>query len=534
MLAWRPMRSRLRTTAAVAHALALVLLLLAAAMLSTGLFAWALGEPAGPLALGFGAPALVTAAVAGLLWWRLEAKLLDEVQAMLVCSLAWILVSMIGAVPLMVLLDASFLDASFEMVSGFTTTGITLLVGLDELPTSVLLWRALSQWVGGVGILSLFVALTHSTSLAHRLGGTEAHKIHASRPVPGPFRTLQLFVLIYLGITIFVTLGLLVGGLGWFDAITHAFTTVSTGGFSTHDASIAHYRHTGLHTGLHAGLHAAGDTGLALRPRLIEWVVIVGMAAGGTSFLVHYRLARGDLRALWDGQEMRAWIGLIAAVLVLLLLEQWHRETGMFAADGLATTHAAGPGWGSRIEAGLRTSLFTILSIATTTGYATVDIASPFFASTAKTLFLILMVFGGCVGSTSGGFKITRVVLLAKLMGRELRRLVMPRAAATPVVVDHQLVDERELGRVVGLAVAWLCVLGFGTLLTTMLSPHDGWQAFSGITSALNNIGPSYITIPQIQALDPTVKITWMLAMLAGRLEILPLVVLFSARAWTR
>jgi trk system potassium uptake protein TrkH len=513
------MRSRLRTIATVGHALGLVLLVLAAAMVVTGLIAWALGEAPRPLARGFGAPALALVVV-GVLAWRLtEAKPLDEVQAMLVCGLAWILASLVGAVPLVVLLEVGMLDASFEMVSGFTTTGITLFVGLDALPDSVLLWRAVSQWIGGVGILSLFVALTRSTALAHRLGGTEAHKIRAARPVPGPLRTLQLFVLIYFGFTAVVAFGLLACGVGAFDAITHAFTTMSTGGFSTHDASIAYYRDEAL-----VGVH----------PRAIEWVVIAGMAAGGTSFVVHYRLARGDLRALVDGTEIRAWIGLLLGVLALLVFEQWRRRSGMFAADALTTTYAAGPSWPARIEAGVRTSLFTVLAVVTTTGYATVDIAGPFFDATAKTLFLGLMIIGGCVGSTSGGFKLTRVVLLLKLMTRELRRLILPHAAVTPVVVDRHLVDPAELARVVGLAVAWLCVLGLGTLLTTLLSNHDGWQAFSGVTSALNNIGPCYITIEDLAALHPAIKLTWMLAMLAGRLEVLPLIVLFSPRAWTR
>ncbi|PRP95860.1 Trk system potassium uptake protein TrkG [Enhygromyxa salina] len=513
------MRPRLRTAAAVAHALGLVLLLLAAAMLVTGFVGWLLGEPAALLARAFGAPALATATVGALTWWRTEAVRLDEVQAMLVCGLAWILASVIGAVPLCVLLDSTLLDASFEMVSGFTTTGITLLEGLDAMPASVLLWRALSQWIGGVGILSLFVAVTRSPALAHRFGGTEAHKIRASRPVPGPFRTLQLFALVYLGLTILVALGLLLGGVGWFDAITHALTTMSTGGFSTHDASVGYWRDPDLS---------------GVSPRWIEWVVIAGMAAGGTSFVIHYRLARGEVRALWDGVEIRVWFGLLIAVLGLLVFEQWQRGTGMFAADGLVTTHAAGPGWAARIEAGVRTSLFTTLAIATTTGFATVDIAGPFFASTAKALFLLLMIFGACVGSTSGGFKLARVVLLAKIMTRELRRLTLPQGATTPVVIEHHAVDQAELARVVGLAIAWLGLLALGTLLTTLLSAHDGWQAFSGVSSALNNIGPCYITIPEMRALDPAVKLTWMVAMLAGRLEILPLVVLLSPRAWTR
>lgn len=512
------MRPRLRTLATVAHALGLVLLVLAGALLVTGVVAALLGEALGPLALAFGLPALITAGAGAGMWARIPSRPLDEVQAMLVCTAAWLLASAIGAAPLMVLLDASFVDASFEMVSGFTTTGITVFSGLDTMPASVLLWRALSQWIGGVGILSLFVALTQSSALAHRLGGTEAHKIRSSRSVPGPLRTLQLFVYLYVGFTVLVALGLLAAGMSWFDAITHAFTTLSTGGFSTHDASIAYYR----------------EPGVDVNVRAVEWILIAGMAAGGTSFVVHYRLVCREWRALWDGSEVRLWIGLIVGVVALLVFEQWHEGVGMFADDALVTTHAANAGGLARAEAGLRTSLFTTLAIVTTTGYATVDIASPFFAHTAKTLFLILMLFGGCVGSTTGGFKLTRVILLVKVMVRELRRLVLPSAAQTPVVLDRRVVGVPELGRVTALAVAWMCMLAFGTVLTTMLSDHDGWQALSGISSALNNIGPCYISIPEIQQLPWAVKLTWMVAMLAGRLEVLPLFVFMSVRAWTR
>ncbi|MCB1914090.1 MAG: TrkH family potassium uptake protein, partial [Rhodocyclaceae bacterium] len=155
---------------------------------------------------------------------------------------------------------------------------------------ATLLWRALTQWVGGLGILTLFLALIREQPGLHALAGAEAHKIRSPRPEPGVLHTLRILWAIYLGLTAFVAVGLLVGGVGPFDAICHALTTVSTGGFSTHDASIAYY--------------AAADVG---SPRLVEYVVILGMLAGGTSFLVHYQLLRGRVRALWALPETRWW-----------------------------------------------------------------------------------------------------------------------------------------------------------------------------------------------------------------------------------
>jgi trk system potassium uptake protein TrkH len=309
--------------------------------------------------------------------------------------------------------------------------------------------------------------------------------------------TLRWLWAIYAGITVLVALGLLLGGAGWFDAICHALTCLSTGGYSTHDASIAYYQRQSVG-----------------RPWLIEWVIIFGMFAGGTSFLVHFRLLQGEVTALWDRGETRAWLTIVFGALAFLMLERW--VNGSFTTFGTE----------------LRTELFTVLAIGTTTGYGTADIASPYFGSAARILFMVLMCIGGCVGSTGGGFKVLRAVILMKLFGQQLRVVLRPRAARTQVRMDGALLGDAEVSRVAGLGFAWLALLAVGGVVTAWVDGHDPYASLSGMFSAVNNIGPCYLTVEQLGDLHPITKMTYILGMLAGRLEIIPLALLFTPTAW--
>ncbi len=491
----------METVLAVGHTMGALLYALGAVLLVPMLVGLISGESHRPLLLGFGAAALGSAALGFVSRLGPKPRPLGEVRAMLVCGLAWVVLSAVAAVPLWVLLPTSYLDAVFEMISGFTTTGITMYAGLDEMPASVLFWRNLTQWFGGLGILTMYMVLTGQP--AHVLAGAEAHKIAAVRPHPGLANTLRALWIVYLGLSLFVLVGLLVGGLDPFEAVNHAFTTVSTGGFSTHDASIGFYRE--------------GE----YSPVIIEWVVILGMLGGGTSFLVHYQTLRGSPSAWWRSSEPRLWLLLIVGFLGLLLLEQAVAGSGMFAADDSAG-----------IEHGVRTNLFQVLAILTTTGYATQDIASPYFGAASQLLFLTMMLIGGCVGSTSGGIKVLRVVILAKVFGRVVAGVVAPRGAIGEVVLDGRIVPGPEVRRVAGLFFVWLALLGVGGLVTALTTAHDAMASVSGMFSALGNIGPCFIPTPQMAELPGVVKVVYMLGMLAGRLEILPIALLFSPRAW--
>jgi len=460
------------------------------------------GEHAPVPASAFWAPAVV-ALVAGVVLKRnVRLPALDSRRAMVLCAVGWLVVSAVGALPFYLGMDISLLDAYFESVSGFTTTGITMLQGLEALPRSILFWRAFIQWLGGLGILSFFLGILYTGQSAAQLFGAESHKVFSQRPAPSLFRTLRILWFIYTAFTAAVAVALVLEGLSLFDSVAHAMTCLSTGGYSPYDASVGHFRAVG-----HPHFIA------------IEYTIIVGMMLGGMSFFVHYRLLRGGVRALWDGLEIRLWWALLAGATAIVMVD----HLGRFTAD--AETLA---GW----EAVFRTSLFQVMALATTTGFGTEDIAAGYFPAAARQVFLVLMVIGGCVGSTGGGLKVLRVGVLLKMLGRQMRRLIYGPRSQNPVVVDGGVVETEELRRVAALFFGWIVLLVLGSLVTAALSDHGALESASGMFSALGNIGPCYIPVGEVTVLHPVIKIVYILGMVAGRLEILPLLLLFSPRTW--
>ena len=323
---------------------------------------------------------------------------------MMLCALGWLVVSAVGAVPFCIAIDMAYLDAYFETVSGLTTTGITMLAGLDEMPRSILFWRSFIQWLGGLGILTFFLTVLYTGGSAHRLFGAESHKVFSRRPAPNLLRSLRILWLIYILFSVLVVAALTAEGMGAFDAVAHAMTALSTGGYSPHDASIAFYRKVGYR-------HYV----------LIEYTLIAAMVLGGMNFFVHYRVLRGGFRALWDSLEMRLWWTILAGATVVVMV------------DRLARPAASGPG---ELHALFRNTLFQVVSIATTTGFATEDIASAQYPAASKLVFLVLMIVGGCVGSTGGGIKVLRIGVLGRMVRRQIRRLIHGPSAVQPVIVD--------------------------------------------------------------------------------------------------
>lgn len=447
---------------------------------------------------------------------------LGAAQSMLVCALGWLAVSAVGAMPFWLTeLSAhaanarvdivsgnpahiSYLDAYFEAMAGFTTTGITMFTGLDHLPPSLLFWRSLTQWLGGLGILSFFILVVFSAGSSHTLYGAESHKVFSKRPRPGIFNSVKILWLIYIGLTVAVILSLRLSGVSLFGSTNLGFTAVATGGFAPYDESIGYF---------------------AARPnqfphfRIIEYVLTAAMLAGGINFFVHYRLLCGRVKALWDTSEIRLWWTVIAAGTALVLF------------DVVRHSGAASAG---EFEEHFRASLFQSVSILTTTGFTTRDIsASGYFFGASKQVFLFLMIIGGCVGSTSGGIKVYRIGLLWKTVVAELRRAVRPGRAVKVLRIDGQPVERLEVQRTGALFFAWLGFIAIGGLVTATLSEHGAFESISGMASAVSNIGPCFISSADLMQLQPVVKITYIIGMLAGRLELLPVLMLFNRRAWT-
>jgi trk system potassium uptake protein TrkH len=430
-------------------------------------------------------------------------------QAMLICSLGWIGFSAIGAIPFAIGINVSYLDAYFETMSGFTTTGITMFTGLEQMPQSILFWRSLTQWLGGLGILTFFLAVIFRGGVGHRLFGAESHKIDTGRLVPGLANTVKILWSIYFGFTLFIFLSLLLAGMPLFDCICHSFTSVSTGGFSPHDASIEYYRLSGY-------------------PHFIwiEYILIVGMLLGGTNFLIHYRVLKREGRALIDNTEMRYWWALIIIFITIIFIERFIKLSS-FHELALNTK-----GFWIKVEENFRIILFQVVAILTTTGFGTRDIGGAFFGYAAKQLFLVMMFIGGCVGSTSGGFKVLRISILFKLIKREIFNIRTPRRSIAKIFIDGKAIESNEIYRVSSLFFTWVFLLIIGGCTTALLSDFDSYSSFSGMFSALGNIGPCYIPVKAMGQLHPAIKIIYIFGMLAGRLEILPVLLLFSPKAW--
>jgi len=498
------MRNRFRYFRSIADYLGIISWIFGLLMLVPLAVELAYGRMVGGTArlYGFGAPSVLAVILGFALKRNLKFAPLDNRRAMMLTALAWIVVSAIGAVPFWIGLRVSYLDAYFETVSGLTTTGITMLQGLDELPLSILFWRAFIQWLGGLGILAFFLAVLYTGGSAHRLFSAESHKVFAKRPAPGLFHTLRILWAIYAGATGAIIAALVLEGMPVFDAMAHAMTALSTGGYSPHDASIGYYQLAGFR-------HYV----------LMEYTLVAGMLIGGMNFLTHYRLTRGSVRSLWDTFETRLWWMILAGATAVVVLD--HLRT--FGIDGRDLTD---------LHDVFRGSLFQVVSIATTTGFATKDIATSYFPAAAKQVFLLLMVIGGCVGSTGGGIKVLRVGVLLRMVGRQIRRMTYGPATLQPVIVDGQVVNAEELRRIAALVFAWLVLLAFGGGVTALFSQQDALASASGMFSALGNIGPCYISVHDMTALAPIIKIVYILGMLAGRLEVIPLLLLFSRRSW--
>ena len=288
-----------------------------------------------------------------------------------------------------------------------------------------------------------------------------------------------------------------------FDALNHSFTCISTGGFSTHDESLAFYT-------AHSYPHAV----------LIEYATIIIMLAGGTNFLVHYKVLTGNFQAILTDFEMKWYWGILFGAVTLICFDHFQRMNLNFV-EILTDFHDV-----------FRTALFQVSSLLTSTGYLTVDINTSFFHAVSKQIFMLIMVIGGCVGSTAGGIKVLRFAILAKTFQAQIKRIWRPRRAVVPVVTAGKIIPDQELERIASLFWIWLILIGAGAIVTAVFSDLDPWQSFSGMASAMGNMGPFYFSVAKMASLHWIIKLTYIIGMLAGRLEVIPLAFLFSRVPW--
>lgn len=405
----------------------------------------------------------------------------------------WILFSLFGTLPFLLTRSIpGFSDAFFETMSGFTTTGASILNDIEALSHGVLFWRSLIQWLGGMGIILLTLLILPFLGI----GGMQLFSAEVPSPTPDKLHphvkdTAKRLWLIYALFTLAETLLLWAGEMGLFDAVCHSLTTMATGGYSTKQASIAHWNSPYIH-----------------------YVITLFMFLAGTNFTLSYFAMHGKFRKIWANEEFRWYLGFIGGFTLVITL-------------GLFSTSADG------LEPAFRNAVFQVVSILTTTGYATADYLK--WAPWLGVLIFILMYFGGSAGSTGGGPKIMRIVIMLKNSTQELKRMVHPNAVIL-VRLNKMAVEERVVTNVLAFITFYGIIAVISMGIMSMLG-CDFETSVGSVAATLGNIGPGIGNVgPAMNFAEIHVLGKWYLSflMLVGRLELFTVLVLFSPMFWRR
>ncbi|MBR6773720.1 MAG: TrkH family potassium uptake protein [Clostridia bacterium] len=411
-------------------------------------------------------------------------------EGFIIVALAWVAVSLVGALPFVFSGEIpSYVDALFESISGFTTTGASILTDVEKMSHGILMWRSFTHWIGGMGVLVLVIAVTKKAS---------ERNIHIMRAeMPGPIvdkitprskDTAKYLYLIYVGLTVVEFILLLCGGMDVFESVIHSFGTAGTGGFSSNNSSIAEYS------------------------PYIQWVIAVFMMLFAINFNVYFLIIIGKGLNALRSRELWTYIGVVVAA------------TGIICANIFSI-------YGNFGDA-LRHAFFQTTSVMSTTGFSTATFSE--WNEVCKGILFVLMFIGGCAGSTAGGIKLTRVILMFKTTRHELKRMLHPRVERS-VKFDGKKVEEKTLhgvGVYLALYVILLLIVFFLLCFDAGFSLETN---FSAAVSCFNNVGPAFDqAFASYAAYSPFSKIVLSFAMLLGRLEIYPLILVFLPSTWSR
>ncbi|MFI3251407.1 MAG: TrkH family potassium uptake protein [Eubacteriales bacterium] len=407
-------------------------------------------------------------------------------------GLSWIVMGLIGSVPFYLSQEIpDYIDAFFEIVSGFTTTGASILNDVEALTHGMLYWRSFSHWVGGMGVLVFLLAVA---PVSGRSDGFAMHILRAESPgpnvgklVPRMRQTAMILYLIYIGLTIANAIFLLLGDMPLFDAVCTALGTAGTGGFGIKNDSIAGYS------------------------PYIQWVTTIFMLLFGVNFSCYYLLLLGKVANVFKDEELRLYLGIIAGSITLITINLWGRfET---------------------LEEGLRHVSFQVATVITTTGFATTDFDQ--WHSFSKSIMFCLMLVGASAGSTGGGFKCGRLLLVFKILKRNIEQVLAPQKIQV-VRLNGQAMDEKILSHTNAYLAAYVVIMAVSYIIISL----DGFSIttnLSAVVACFNNIGPGFEGVGPTQnyaGFSTLSKFVLIINMLAGRLEIFPILVLFSRNAW--
>lgn len=414
-------------------------------------------------------------------------------EGFLIVGFAWIIISVIGALPF-VFSGAipSFVDAFFETVSGFTTTGATILTEIEGLPHGILFWRSFTHWIGGMGFLIFMLALVPS------MGSNSIHLLKAESPGPTPGKivpkikqTATILYLIYFALTIVETIFLMIAGMSLYDAILHAMGTAGTGGFSNMNASIA-------------GFNSPA----------IEWIITIFMFIFGINFALYFQLIKKNFKGFFFNEELRYYVLINVVSIVVIALNILNLNSG-------------------NINNSVRQSAFQVVSIVTSTGFATVDFN--FWPTLSKVIIIMLMLVGAMAGSTGGGIKTVRIVIMFKAIKREINKIVHPKRINS-VRIDGRTVEEETIHGVF-LFIGSYIIISLIAILIISLDNFDVLTTITSVITTMSNIGPGLELVGpagNFSIFSPLSKLILSFCMLAGRLEIYPMIIMFSPSLWRK
>lgn len=415
-------------------------------------------------------------------------------EGFLAVALAWVLLSVFGALPFLFSgVIPHFVDAIFEAVSGFTTTGASIMPVLEGQPHGIMFWRSFTHWIGGMGVLVLTLALLP------QMGGRTSHLVRAESPgptlskiVPRMGDTAKILYIIYGILTALNWCALLLAGMSPYDAAIHALGTAGTGGFSNYSASIGHFNSA-----------------------WIDGITTFFMVIFGVNFALYFKLICGDWRESFSNEELHWYLGIFGGVTLLLTLNLL-------------------PVYDGSILQSLRYAAFQAASLMSTTGYATTDFN--LWPIAAKMLLIIVMFTGGSAGSTAGGMKVCRIGMLCKMSSREVRRSFQPRRVQV-VRFEGKGVDESVLSQVSVFAFTYLILMVLATVLISLEGKFDFETNLTASLTCLSNVGPGFGAVGpagSFAGYGPFAKILLSLLMLAGRLEFFPMLAMFHPAIWRK
>lgn len=425
-------------------------------------------------------------------WKKPKSKSIRVKEGLLTVALSWLIMSLLGTLPFYLSgAIPSYLDGFFEVVSGFTTTGASILTDIESLPKGILFWRSFTHWLGGMGVLVFVLALLPmSTGHFLHIMRAESPGPETSKLVPNMAKTAKILYAIYIGMTVIEIVALMIAGMSLYDASVHAFGTAGTGGFSVRNASIAAYDSVS-----------------------IDVIITVFMVLFGVNFSLYYLLLAKKFRDVFKSEELRTYLGVIAAAIIIVTIN----ILPLYASIGES----------------LRYSTFQVGSIITTTGYATTD--TNVWPQLSKTILILLMFIGASAGSTGGGIKVVRILLLFKTIKRNLVRLVNPNTVKI-VRLDGKRISEDTIRGVKSFFAIYLIITGLSVLLVS-LNGYDLETSSTAVFACINNIGPGFGMVGAVgnySEFSAFSKLVLAFNMLVGRLEIYPMLILFIPSLWKK